>query len=78
VSIDSLIRCISTSKPALAGALLEHVPALNGASPFREVLGQVAKNPHPFPVIDASGNYIGAVTQTILLEQLCGEEISHA
>jgi glycine betaine/proline transport system ATP-binding protein len=78
VSIDSLIRCISNSKPSLAGALLEHVPALNDASPFREVLGQVAKNPHPFPVVDGNGNYVGAVTQTILLEHLCVEESSHA
>jgi len=78
VSIDSLIRCISTPKPTVAGALLEHVPPLRGASPFREVLGQVAKNPHPFPVVDVSGAYIGAVTQTILLEHLCQEETIHA
>jgi glycine betaine/proline transport system ATP-binding protein len=78
VSIDSLIRCISTAQPSLAGALLEHVPPLRGASPFREVLTQVAKNPHPFPVVDGSGAYIGAVTQTILLEHLCEEETTHA
>jgi glycine betaine/proline transport system ATP-binding protein len=78
VSIDSLLRCVGQAKPDMAGALLEHVPALSGASPFREVLGQVAKNPHPFPVVDGNGAYIGAVTQTILLEHLCDEENPHA
>jgi len=78
VSIDSLLRCLGQSRPDLAGALLDHVPALPGASPFREVLGQVARNPHPFPVIDCNGIYIGAVTQTILLEHLCDEEIRNA
>jgi len=52
--------------------------ALAGASPFREVLGQVARNPHPFPVIDGNGIYVGAVTQTILLEHLCDEETRNA
>ncbi|HEY4037866.1 MAG TPA: glycine betaine/L-proline ABC transporter ATP-binding protein ProV [Burkholderiaceae bacterium] len=78
VSIDSLSRCLSQSRPALADALLEHVPALPGASPFREVLGQVARNPHPFPVVDGNGTYVGAVTQTILLEHMCDEETRNA
>ena len=78
VSIDSLLRCLGQSRPDLAGALLDHVPALAGASPFREVLGQVARNPHPFPVIDGKGIYMGAVTQTILLEHLCDEETRNA
>jgi glycine betaine/proline transport system ATP-binding protein len=78
VSIDSLSRCLGQSRPDLAGALLSHVPALAGGSPFREVLGQVARNPHPFPVIDSNGIYVGAVTQTILLEHLCDEEDRNA
>jgi glycine betaine/proline transport system ATP-binding protein len=78
VSIDSLSRCLGQSKPDLADALLAHVPALAGASPFREVLGQVARNPHPFPVVDSNGIYVGAVTQTILLEHLCDEETRNA
>ena len=78
VSIDSLARCLDQSKPALGDALLGHVPALTGASPFRDVLGQVARNPHPFPVIDGNGIYVGAVTQTILLEHLCNEEAPNA
>jgi glycine betaine/proline transport system ATP-binding protein len=78
VSIDSLSRCLSQSEPDLTDALLAHVPALTGASPFREVLGQVARNPHPFPVVDGSGIYVGAVTQTILLEHLCDEEARNA
>ena len=78
VSIDSLARCLDQSKPALHDALLGHVPALTGASPFRDVLGQVARNPHPFPVIDGNGIYVGAVTQTILLEHLCNEEAPNA
>ncbi len=78
VSIDSLSRCLGQSRPDVAGALLSHVPALAGASPFREVLGQIAKNPHPFPVVDRNGIYLGAVTQTILLEHLCEEETPHA
>jgi glycine betaine/proline transport system ATP-binding protein len=78
VSIDSLSRCLGESRPDVAGALLPHVPPLAGASPFREVLGQVARNPHPFPVVDGNGIYVGAVTQTILLEHLCDEEVSHA
>jgi glycine betaine/proline transport system ATP-binding protein len=78
VSIDSLARCLGQSKPALDDALLGHVPALTGASPFRDVLGQVARNPHPFPVVDGNGIYVGAVTQTILLEHLCDEETRNA
>jgi CBS-domain-containing membrane protein len=78
VSIDSLSRCLGQSRPALADALLSHVPALTGASPFREVLAQVARNPHPFPVVDGDGTYVGAVTQTILLEHLCDEETRNA
>jgi glycine betaine/proline transport system ATP-binding protein len=78
VSIDSLSRCLGQSKPALTDALLGHVPALTGASPFREIVGQVARNPHPFPVVDGDGTYVGAVTQTILLEHLCNEEARDA
>jgi glycine betaine/proline transport system ATP-binding protein len=78
VSIDSLARCLGQSKPALDDALLGHVPPLTGASPFRDVLGQVARNPHPFPVVDGNGIYVGAVTQTILLEHLCNEEAPNA
>jgi glycine betaine/proline transport system ATP-binding protein len=78
VSIDSLSRCLGQPRPALADALLSHVPPLTGASPFREVLGQVARNPHPFPVVDGDGTYVGAVTQTILLEHLCDEETRNA
>jgi glycine betaine/proline transport system ATP-binding protein len=78
VSIDSLSRCLGQSTPDLADALLAHVPALTGGSPFREVLGQVARNPHPFPVVDSNGIYVGAVTQTILLEHLCDEEDRNA
>jgi glycine betaine/proline transport system ATP-binding protein len=78
VSIESLSRCLGQSRPSVADALLSHVPALAGASPFREVLGQVARNPHPFPVVDGDGVYVGAVTQTILLERLCDEESRNA
>jgi len=78
VSIDSLSRCLGQSRPAMADALLSHVPALPGASPFREVLSRVARNPHPFPVVDSNGIYVGAVTQTILLEHLCDEESRNA
>jgi glycine betaine/proline transport system ATP-binding protein len=78
VSIDSLSRCLGQPRPAVADALLSHVPALAGACPFREVLGQVARNPHPFPVVDGNGTYVGAVTQTILLERLCDEESRNA
>jgi len=78
VSIDSLARCLGQSQPVVADALLSHVPALAGASPFREVLGQVARNPHPFPVVDGNGAYVGAITQTILLERLCDEESRNA
>ncbi|WP_018992390.1 glycine betaine/L-proline ABC transporter ATP-binding protein ProV [Aromatoleum toluclasticum] len=78
VSIDSMIRSLESGSTELAHALLTDLPPVNGNLNLRELICRIVKMPYPLPVIEPQGQYIGAVTQTILLKKMAKEELSHA
>ena len=77
VSIDSMLRTLQTGGQALSGALLDDVGAVPDSMSLRDLIGRIVKNPLPLPVVDSTGGYLGAVTQTILLKKMVEEESGH-
>jgi glycine betaine/proline transport system ATP-binding protein len=43
---------------------------LSAAQPLAQVLSRVAECPHPLPVVGEDGRYLGAISQTTLLQTL--------
>jgi glycine betaine/proline transport system ATP-binding protein len=77
LSIDSMLLNLQASAPSLHGALLDGIGSVNENLSLRELIGCIVKNPVPLPVVDDSGVYLGAVTQTILLQKMVDEESVH-
>lgn len=53
-----------------AEAYLDEPLPIAPDKPLSDVLGVVAGTPHPVPVVDADGRYLGAITKTVLLQTL--------
>jgi glycine betaine/proline transport system ATP-binding protein len=51
-------------------AQAESIPPLNAETPLSEVLHSVAQAPGPVPVVAADGAYLGAISQSTLLQTL--------
>jgi glycine betaine/proline transport system ATP-binding protein len=81
VSIDSMLLSLQLGDQASAGslgnALLDEVGSIPDTLSLRELIGRIVRNPHPLPVVDAAGHYLGAVTQTVLLKKMVEEETGH-
>ncbi len=73
VSAESLMACINQPGKKLRDALLPDKTAISGNMPLNEVLQKVVEYPCPLPVVDDNGEYIGAITKTVLLRKLCKE-----
>ncbi len=73
VSAESLMACINQPGKKLRDALLPGKTAISGNMPLNEVLQKVVEYPCPLPVVDDNGEYIGAITKTVLLRKLCKE-----
>jgi glycine betaine/proline transport system ATP-binding protein len=73
VSAESLMACINKPRKKLRDALLPDKVAISGNMPLNEVLKKVVEYPFPLPVVDDNGEYIGAITKTVLLRKLCKE-----
>ncbi|MFM9913844.1 MAG: glycine betaine/L-proline ABC transporter ATP-binding protein ProV [Methylophilaceae bacterium] len=73
VSVESLMSCMNDPNKKLRDALLPGKEAIPSNMPLNEVLRKVVEYPCPLPVVDEHGEYIGAITKTVLLRKLCKE-----
>lgn len=73
VSVESLMASMNDPNKKLRDALLPGKEAIPGNMPLNEVLRKVVEYPCPLPVVDEQGEYIGAITKTVLLRKLCKE-----
>ena len=76
VSAESLLNCINQPNKKLRDAILPGKTAIPSSMPLNEVLRKVVEYPCPLPVVDENGEYIGAITKTVLLRKLCKEKIA--
>ncbi len=74
VSAESLTDCINQPGKKLRDALLPGKIAISGNTPLNEVLQKVVEYPCPLPIVDDNGEYIGAITKTVLLRKLYKEK----
>ncbi|AWN16373.1 glycine betaine/L-proline ABC transporter ATP-binding protein ProV [Salinisphaera sp. LB1] len=74
VSVDSLELCIESLSRGEEGnierAFVEGVPVVESTTPLTELLEPVAESPHPVPVVDENGRYIGTISRAMLLHTL--------
>ena len=76
VSAESLLACINQPNKKLRDAILPGKTAIPSSMPLNEVLRKVVEYPCPLPVVDENGEYIGAITKTVLLRKLCKEKLA--
>ncbi len=74
VSLESMLEFLQTGGVNVGAALLSDVNPVPDSMPLRELIGLTVKSPAPMAVVDQSGLYLGAVTQTVLLKKLVEEE----
>ncbi|MBI3899403.1 MAG: glycine betaine/L-proline ABC transporter ATP-binding protein ProV [Gammaproteobacteria bacterium] len=78
VSIDSMHRALEAAFPTLQSALIEDVKPVQSTVPLRDLISRIVKYRCPLPIVDADGRYLGAVTQTSLLQKMAIEETTYA
>ncbi|MBC7755161.1 MAG: glycine betaine/L-proline ABC transporter ATP-binding protein ProV [Bdellovibrio sp.] len=76
VSAESLVHCINQGGKKLRDALLPGDFAIPENTPLNQILHKVVNTPCPLPVVNAYGEYIGAITKTALLRKLCKEKLA--
>ncbi len=74
VSAESLVNCMNQAGKTLRDAILPEFTAIPGSMPLNEVLRKVVEYPCPLPVVSHDGEYLGAITKTVLLRKLCKEK----
>jgi glycine betaine/proline transport system ATP-binding protein len=74
VSVESLMNCMKKPNKTLRDAILPDKTAIAGSTPLNVVLQKIVEYPCPLPVVDENGEYIGAITKTVLLRKLCKEK----
>ena len=74
VSAESLLACVNQSGKKLRDAILPGKTAIPSSMPLNEVMQKVVEYACPLPVVDEQGEYIGAITKTVLLRKLCKEK----
>lgn len=77
VSIDSMLLSLQTGGELMAHALLDGIGSVHESLSLRDLIARIVKNPHPLPVVNNAGRYLGAVTQTILLKKMVEEETAY-
>ncbi len=75
VSVQSLIDCVDKPDATMRDALLPNLKTITvkGDTPVAGLMQLVAESPYPLAVIDEDGEYLGAVTKTVLLRRLCAK-----
>ena len=76
VSAESLLACVNQPSKKLRDAILPGKPAIPSSMPLNEVMHKVVEYACPLPVVDENGEYIGAITKTVLLRKLYKEKLA--
>jgi glycine betaine/proline transport system ATP-binding protein len=76
VSAESLMACASKRGKKLRDAILPDKTAIPSSMPLNEVMKKVVEYACPLPVVDENGEYIGAITKTVLLRKLYKEKLA--
>jgi glycine betaine/proline transport system ATP-binding protein len=76
VSAESLLASANKKGSKLRDAILPGKTAIPSTMPLNEVMKKVVEYACPLPVIDENGEYIGAITKTVLLRKLCKEKLA--
>ncbi len=76
VSAESLLACVNKKGSKLRDAILPGKTAIPSKMPLNEVMKKVVEYACPLPVIDENGEYIGAITKTVLLRKLYKEKLA--
>ena len=74
VSAESLLACVNQAGKKIRDAILPGKIAIPSSMPLNEVMQKVVEYACPLPVVDEQGEYIGAITKTVLLRKLCKEK----
>jgi glycine betaine/proline transport system ATP-binding protein len=74
VSSESLLACVNKKGSKLRDAILAGKTAIPSNMPLNEVMKKVVEYACPLPVVDENGEYIGAITKTVLLRKLYKEK----
>ncbi len=74
VSLDTLLRGLESGASRLESAFTDGMEAVPASLNLRELIARIVRQPLPLPVVDTSGRYLGAVTQTILLKKMMESE----
>ena len=76
VSAESLLACVNQPGKKLRDAILPGKTAIPSSMPLNEVMHKVVEYACPLPVVDENGEYIGAITKTVLLRKLYKEKLA--
>ena len=76
VSAESLLACVNQPSKKLRDAILPGKTAIPSSMPLNEVMHKVVEYACPLPVVDENGEYIGAITKTVLLRKLYKEKLA--
>ena len=76
VSAESLLACVNQPGKKLRDAILPGKTAIPSSMPLNEVMHKVVEYACPLPVVDDNGEYIGAITKTVLLRKLYKEKLA--
>jgi glycine betaine/proline transport system ATP-binding protein len=77
VTRDSVAQALAGGATSLLGALVTGSSAARADLGLNALVGRVVQSPLALPVVDAAGNYLGAVTQTQLLLRFAQDEVAH-
>jgi glycine betaine/proline transport system ATP-binding protein len=77
VTCESVTQALATGGTSLISALVPGAGAAPAELPLNALVGRVVQSPLALPVVDAAGNYLGAVTQAGLLQRFARGEADH-
>lgn len=70
VSVDTLLRGLDSGATSLDALYLDSLHAIPATLNLRSLMGRIVQHTQPLPVVDAQQRYLGAVTQTVLLQKM--------
>jgi len=70
VSLDTLVRGLESGASSFEGLYLEDMDPVPATLSLSALIVRIVRHPLPLPVVDAQQRYLGAVTQTVLLQKM--------
>jgi len=70
VSLDGLLRGLDSGATGLQSLYMESMAPVEATLSLNALIGRIVQQPVPLPVLDAQQRYLGAVTQTVLLQKM--------